>query len=65
MDYQNKNSTADDPYYEMNKKLKKLITPEDVKRYYKKELNQEQISSIISYFESLSFLLIKARNYEQ
>tara|TARA_B100000683_G_C12456202_1_gene542152 strand:- start:1481 stop:1627 length:147 start_codon:yes stop_codon:yes gene_type:complete len=48
----------------MNKKLK-LITPEDVKQHYKKELNQEQISSIISYFKCLSFLLIKARNYEK
>tara|TARA_A100001015_G_C14972987_1_gene705952 strand:+ start:271 stop:417 length:147 start_codon:yes stop_codon:yes gene_type:complete len=48
----------------MKKKLK-LITPEDVKQHYKNTLSDKEISSIISYFKSLSFLLIKSRNYEQ
>jgi hypothetical protein len=49
----------------MNKKKLKSITPEDVKHYYKKAKSKEEISLIISYFKSLSFLLIKARNYEK
>tara|TARA_B110000444_G_scaffold249056_1_gene273682 strand:+ start:290 stop:433 length:144 start_codon:yes stop_codon:yes gene_type:complete len=43
----------------------KSITPEDIKHYYKKPKSQEEISSIISYFISLSYLLIKARDYEK
>ena len=38
----------------MEKKLK-LITPEDVKQHYKNTLSDKEISSIISYFKSLSF----------
>jgi len=49
----------------MKKQELKSITPEDVKFYYKKAIRKEEISAIISYFKSLSFLLIKARNYEE
>ena len=46
----------------MKNKLKS-ITPKEVKMYYKKGLHKNQISSIISYIKSLSFLLIKSKNY--
>jgi len=47
----------------MIKKKLKSISPEDVKSFYSASVSKKEISSIISYIKSLSFLLIKSKNY--
>jgi len=49
----------------MIKKKLKSISQEDVRNHYKSISSEKEVLSIISYIKSLSFLLIKARNYEK
>ena len=48
----------------MKKKKLKEISKDDVLNHYNEKLNSSEVSSVIAFIKSLTFLIIKAKNYE-